>query len=164
MAYVKQVCAAVFIFFTVLILQTNLFAQSIGYHNILLGSKYHRIKEILKYYDYNFKETQIGVIKVVTYNDSQSQGMMVFDYFDRLYTVIVTIPVTDEQYVQLQQHLQRKYGEFTGNNNILRCTIGIYSISLYRNQAAKTATVEYSHTIPLFFPKEPMEKNPFSKF
>lgn len=160
----KHVCVAVLIIFAVLIPQTNLFAQSIGYHQILLGSKYHSIKEILQHYDYNYKETKFGAIKVVTYNDSQSQGMLVFDYWDRLYTVIVTIPITDVQYEQLYQHLKSKYGEFKQNKDILTCTLGIYYISLYHNKTAKTATVEYGHTIPLFFPKEPMAKNPFSQF
>ena len=131
---------------------------------MFLGSTYNKVKDILFYHDYNFKEMKIGVIKIITYDDSQSHGMLVFDFFDRLYTLIVTIPVTDAQFDQLQQHLKQKYGEFIVNDTSLCCTIGIYRIALYRNKTANTATVEYGHTIPLFYPKVAAQQNPFSQF
>ncbi|MCX8124931.1 MAG: hypothetical protein N3F66_12330 [Spirochaetes bacterium] len=164
MAAVKQIFAAAFAFGIVLIFQTYLSAQTVGYNHIFLGSKYSTIKEILQYHDYRYKEMKVGAIKVIEYGDSQSSGMLIFDLFDRLYTVIVTIPVTDSQYEQLQHHLQQKYGEFTFDKNAFYCSIGMYRVGLYYNKAAKTATVEYSHVMPLFYPKVPEEKNPFSQF
>ena len=164
MATYKKVCASLLIVIALLLYWGNVFAQSIGYNQIFLGSTYNTVKDILLYHDYNFKEIKIGVIKIITYDDSQSHGMLVFDFFDRLYTIIVTIPVTDAQFDQLQQHLKQKYGEFIVNDTSLCCTIGIYRIALYRNKTANTATVEYGHTIPLFYPKVAAQQNPFSQF
>ncbi len=142
----------------------NVVAQSIGYNHLFLGSPYNRVKDILLNHDYNLKEMKIGVIRIIMYDESQSHGMLIFDYFDRLYTIVVTIPVTDAQFQQLQQHLQQKYGEFTVNDSVVSCTIGIYRIALYHNKTAKIATVEYGHSIPLFYPTKPAEEKPFSQF
>ncbi|MEJ5361590.1 MAG: hypothetical protein WHV26_05955 [Spirochaetota bacterium] len=164
MAMCKNVYVVGLMVVVLLFCWENVFAQSVGYNQIFLGSAYNRVKDILQHYDYNFKEMKIGVIRVIMYDDSQSHGMLVFDYFDRLYTIVITIPVTDAQFDQLQQHLQQKYGEFTVNDTILCCTIGIYRIALYHNKTVKIATVEYGHTIPLFYPKKPVEEKPFSQF
>jgi len=164
MAVSKNLYVVLLIFILLLICWDNVFSQSIGYNQIFLGSTYNTVKDILLYHDYNFKEIKIGVIKIITYDDSQSHGMLVFDFFDRLYTLIVTIPVTDAQFDQLEQHLKQKYGEFIVNDTSLCCTIGIYRIALYRNKTANTATVEYGHTIPLFYPKVAAQQNPFSQF
>ncbi len=164
MASCKIICAVLLIFIISLFYWDNVFAQSIGYNQLFLGTTYNKVKDILQYQDYDYKEMKIGVIKVITYNDSQSSGMLVFDFLDRLYTLIITIPVTDAQFDQLQKHLQHKYGEFTVDKNVLFCTIGIYRIALYRNKNAHTATVEYGHTLPLFYPATPAEENPFSQF
>jgi hypothetical protein len=164
MAVSKNLYVVLLIFILLLICWDNVFSQSFGYNQMFLGSTYNKVKDILFYHDYNFKEMKIGVIRIITYDDSQSHGMLVFDFFDRLYTIIVTIPVTDAQFDQLQQHLKQKYGEFIVNDTSLCCTIGIYRIALYRNKTANTATVEYGHTIPLFYPKVAAQQNPFSQF
>ncbi|MGB4270626.1 MAG: hypothetical protein WBK20_15795 [Spirochaetota bacterium] len=164
MATCKNLCIVALMVVVLLFCLENVFAQSIGYNQIFLGSAYNRIKDILIHHDYNFKEIKIGVIRVIMYDDSQSHGMLVFDYFDRLYTIIISIPVTDAEFDQLQQHLQQKYGEFTVNDSVVSCTIGIYRIALYHNKTAKIATVEYGYTIPLFYPKNPSEEKPFSQF
>jgi hypothetical protein len=164
MAVSKNLYVVLLIFILLLICWDNVFSQSFGYNQMFLGSTYNKVKDILFYHNYNFKEMKIGVIRIITYDDSQSHGMLVFDFFDRLYTIIVTIPVTDAQFDQLQQHLKQKYGEFIVNDTSLCCTIGIYRIALYRNKTANTATVEYGHTIPLFYPKVAAQQNPFSQF
>lgn len=164
MATCKHICAAFAICIFLLFCWGNVFAQSVGYNQLFLGSTYGKVKDILHYHDYTFKEMKIGVIKIITYDDSKSHGMLVFDFFERLYTVIITIPVTDTQFDQLQQHLTHKYGEFIANNTSLSCTIGIYRIAIYHNKSAKTATVEYGHTLPLFYPKVASQENPFSQF
>ncbi|MDH7554949.1 MAG: hypothetical protein QHH74_14990 [Spirochaetota bacterium] len=164
MAMYKNICVVMLMVVVLLFYWDNVFAQSVGYNKIFLGSAYNRVKDILQHHDYNFKEMKCGVIRVILYDDSQSQGMLIFDYFDRLYTIIVTIPVTDAQFDQLQQHLQKKYGEFTVNDTVVCCTFGIYRIALHHNKTSQTATVEYGHTIPLFYPKKPVEENPFSQF
>jgi len=164
MGMCKNLCSVALMVVVLLFSCENIFAQSIGYNQIFLGSPYNRVKDILQHHDYNFKEMKIGVIRIILYDDSQSHGMLIFDYFERLYTIIVTIPITDAQFDQLQQHLQQKYGEFTVHDTIVCCTIGIYRIALYHNKTTKSATVEYGHTIPLFYPVKPAEENPFSKF
>lgn len=164
MATCKKICTDLLILIVLLLYWGNVLAQSIGYNQIFLGSRYNTVKNILIYHDYNFEEMKIGVIRIIIYNDSQSHGMLVFDFFDRLYTIIITLTVTDPEFDQLQQHLKQKYGEFIVTDTSLYCTIGTYRVYLYRNKTANTATVEYGHTIPLFYPKVAEQENPFSKF
>lgn len=160
----KNKYSALLILIVFLLYWHNVLAQSIGYNQIFLGSRYNTVKNILLYHDCNFKEMKIGVIRIITYDDSQSHGMLVFDFFDRLYTIIITLTVTDLEFDQLLQHLKHKYGEFIVTDTSLYCTIGTYRVYLYRNKTANTATVEYGHTIPLFYPKVEAKENPFSKF
>ncbi len=140
------------------------YAQTIGFNNIYLGLHYTKVKEILHNYGYTVREFKNGPVKYIQYTDNQSEGMLIFNFFDRLYTILITIPINDEQFAMLQKHLQRKYGEFQVDDGNYFSTVGMYRITLYRSTIANTATVEYSHINPLFYPKKEIKENPFSKF
>ncbi len=140
------------------------FALNIGYNQLMLGKQYNDVKDILHYEEYEYNEFVIGSIRVNQYHNHEIDGLLIFDLFNRLYTIIVTLPVDEKQYSQLHEHLTKKYGTFTLDNAMYCCTIGIYRFGLYYNKATNMVTIEYNHTLPLFTPAEKQVYNPFSKF
>ena len=156
------ICLIIIIF--LIIIHSIVFALDFGYNKIMLNKQYDNVKDILRYEEYDYKEFIIGSIKVIQYHNHEVDGLLIFDLFNRLYTIIVTLPVDEQQYAQLYEHFTKKYATFNYDNTKYCCTIGIYRIGLYYNKVTNMVTIEYGHTLPLFTPAEKQAYNPFSKF
>lgn len=163
MSFYKKTCAVGALFFFLMIFKPYSYAQSIGYNDMYLGLPYENVKNILIKQDYLFNEFNVGSIRIIKFNEPNADGLLVFDFFGRLFTVIITIPISDQQFKQLEHHLTRTYGEFIHNDSY-SWKDGIYTIELYHDTMRQNATVVYGHTIPLFFNGEPVPAHPFSKF